>query len=354
MSGTSLDGVDAALVSIQNGELELKAFQTFPYTDNLKKQLHHLNQTPHVDLKALCDMEYQVANAFSEATQQLLDNCDHVASDIRAIGSHGQTIFHAPDIPMSLQIGHPAFIAKNTGITTVADFRIDDMANNGQGAPLAPAFHQKLFGNTVGTAVVNIGGISNITFLDQQKTLGFDTGPGNGLMDEYCEQFFNCSYDADGKMAQTGQVNMALLSDLMQEPYFRLPAPKTTGKDLFNSDWLNPFLAKYSNVSKKDILSTLNQLTVDTIIQGLNTLPSQPKRLLICGGGAENKTLISRLQAQLSYPVKTTQSVGVPPHAIEAMMCAWLAEQRLNNTPIALQHITGATKDSVLGAVWHP
>lgn len=354
MSGTSLDGVDAALVSIEKGQFELKAFQTFPYTDSLKKQLHQLNQTPHIDLKALCDLEYRVAKAFLEATQQLLDSSNYEASEISAIGSHGQTIFHAPDIPMSMQIGHPAFIAKNTGITTVADFRIDDMANQGQGAPLAPAFHQKLFGNTLGTAIVNIGGISNITFLDQQKTLGFDTGPGNGLMDEYCEQFFNCAYDADGKIAQTGQVNKTLLSDLMQDPYFKLPAPKTTGKDLFNSDWLTPFLTRHPNVSKEDILSTLNQLTVDTIIQGLNSLPSQPKRLLICGGGAENHTLMMRLQAQLSYPVDTTKTSGVEPHAIEGMMCAWLAEQRLNNIPIALKHITGATKNSVLGAVWHP
>ncbi|QBZ82330.1 Anhydro-N-acetylmuramic acid kinase [Hydrogenovibrio crunogenus] len=354
MSGTSLDGVDAALVNIQNDQLELKAFQTFPYTHSLKKQLQQLNQTPHIDLKTLCDLEYRVAMAFTNATQLLLKHSDYTSEEITAIGSHGQTIYHAPDVPMSLQIGHPAFIAKKTAITTVADFRIDDMANNGQGAPLAPAFHQKLFGNIVNTAVVNIGGISNITFLDRQKTLGFDTGPGNGLMDEFCEQHFNCTYDENGELAQTGQVNMALLSELMQEPYFGLPAPKTTGKDLFNCDWLSPFLKRHPNVSKEDILSTLNQLTVETIVQGLNTLPSPPERLLICGGGAENNTLMTRLQAQLPYPVDTTKTSGVEPHAIEAMMCAWLADQRLTNTPIALEHITGATKDSVLGAVWHP
>lgn len=354
MSGTSLDGVDAALVSFQGGQLELKAFKTFPYADDLKQQLNQLNQTPHIDLRALCDLEYRVAKAFSNATQKLLDASNYSATEISAIGSHGQTIFHAPDIPMSLQIGHPAFIAKNTGITTAADFRIDDMANKGQGAPLAPAFHQKLFGTIDGTAVVNIGGISNITYLDNQKALGFDTGPGNGLMDEYCERFFNCAYDANGKIAKTGQVNTALLSDLMKEPYFSAPAPKTTGKDLFNYDWLSSFLAKYPAITKEDTLSTLNQLTVDTLIQGLNALPAQPKRLLICGGGAENNTLISRLQTQLPFLVETTQSFGIQPHAVEAMMCAWLAEQRLSNIPIKLKHITGATKDSVLGGIWHP
>jgi len=354
MSGTSLDGVDVALVSFQGEQLELKAFKTFPYAEDLKNQLNQLNQTPHIDLKTLCDLEYRVAKTFSDAVQQLLDTFNYSVSEISAIGSHGQTIFHAPDIPMSLQIGHPAFIAKSTGITTAADFRIDDMANQGQGAPLAPAFHQKLFGETDGTAVVNIGGISNITYLTKQKTLGFDTGPGNGLMDEYCERFFNCAYDANGKTAQMGQVNMALLSDLLKEPYFSAPAPKTTGKDLFNYDWLTDFLARHPDITQKDTLSTLNQLTVDTIVQGLNTLPTQPKRLLICGGGAENNTLISRLQTQLSYPVETTQSFGIQPHAVEAMMCAWLAEQRLSNTPIKLKHITGATKDSVLGGIWHP
>ncbi|MDG4812063.1 anhydro-N-acetylmuramic acid kinase [Hydrogenovibrio sp. 3SP14C1] len=354
MSGTSLDGIDAALVSFQDEQLELKAFKTFPYADDLKSQLNQLNQTPHIDLKALCDLEYRVAKAFSDATQQLLNASNYSAAEVTAIGSHGQTIFHAPDIPMSLQIGHPAFIAKHTGITTAADFRIDDMANKGQGAPLAPAFHQKLFGTTDGTAVVNIGGISNITYLDNQKALGFDTGPGNGLMDEYCERFFNCAYDANGKIAITGQVNTALLSDLMKEPYFSAPAPKTTGKDLFNYDWLSGFLAKYPAIAKEDALSTLNQLTVDTLIQGLNALPAQPKRLLICGGGAENNTLISRLQTRLDFPVETTQSFGIQPHAVEAMMCAWLAKQRLNNRPIALKQITGATQDSILGGIWHP
>lgn len=354
MSGTSLDGIDAALVSIQEEQFTLKAFETVPYPDTLKNQLNQLNQTPNIDLKVLCEIEHQVANAFSDATQRLLNTANIEATEVTAIGSHGQTIFHAPEIPMSLQVGHPAFIAKNTGITTVADFRIDDMANQGQGAPLAPAFHQKLFGTTDGTAVVNIGGISNITYLDKQKTVGFDTGPGNGLMDEYCARFFHCAYDAQGKIAQTGRVNQALLSDLMTTPYFSLPAPKTTGKDLFNYEWLTPFLARYPDTSKEDILSTLNQLTVDTIIQGLESLSSQPGKLLICGGGAENHTLISRLQAQLAYPVDTTQTSGVEPHAVEAMMCAWLAEQRLSNIPIKLQQITGATRDSVLGGIWHP
>lgn len=357
MSGTSADGVDAALVRLDKSsatplQIELLHFLTHPLPGDLKTNLLKLNQQPKLDLLTLSKLEYQVAQVFVNATQKLLAESNTQTSDIAAIGSHGQTIYHAPQIPMSLQIGHPAFIAKQTGIATVGDLRIDDMANGGHGAPLAPAFHQALFGAESGTALVNIGGIANISYLGS-KTLGFDTGPGNALMDDYCALHFDTAYDPNGEIAASAEPDEALLTMLMDEVYFQLPPPKTTGRDVFHLDWLNSKQNK-AELTPETVLSTLNQLTVNTIVDGLNQLPEAPKQLLICGGGVENQTLLKRLQAAVSYPVKTSDDLDAPAHAMEAMMFAWLAQQRLLEKPIHLRHITGARQDSILGGLWLP
>ncbi|WP_237260331.1 anhydro-N-acetylmuramic acid kinase [Thiomicrospira sp. S5] len=355
MSGTSLDGIDAALVEFSDGNIALKGFLTYPYPQALQQALNQLNEQPQASLKSLCQLEHDVAMQFTQATQALLEQTGTASKTVTAIGSHGQTVFHAPDIPMSLQIGHPAFIAKHTAVTTVADFRIDDLANGGQGAPLAPAFHRTLFAHAERLAVINIGGIANISYLSPSDTLGFDTGPGNGLMDDICRQHFGCDYDANGQLAAQTEPDNRLLAQLLTDDYFAQPAPKTTGKDYFNQAWLNRQLASFSSEqpTPKALLSTLNQLTVETLIQGLKTLPEPPTEVLICGGGAENQTLLNRLQNSLSYPVKTTADYGIHPHAMEAMMCAWLAQQRLLNRAIPLVSITGAKRDSILGGIWH-
>ncbi len=355
MSGTSLDGVDAALVDFSQAHPILKGFLTHPYPSRLQSKLNQLNEQPQASLKNLCQLEYDVAIQFIQATQALLEQTGTPSKTVTAIGSHGQTVFHAPDIPMSLQIGHPAFIAKHTGITTVADFRIDDLANGGQGAPLAPAFHRTLFSHAERLAVINIGGIANISYLSPTDTLGFDTGPGNGLMDDICRQHFGCDYDANGLLAAQTEPDSPLLAQLLADDYFTQPAPKATGKDYFNQAWLDRQLASLGSEQPNPtvLLSTLNQLTVDTLIQGLQTLPEPPVEALICGGGAENKTLLKRLQAKLNYPIKPTTDYGVHPHAMEAMMCAWLAQQRLLNQAIPLASITGAKHDSILGGIWH-
>lgn len=355
MSGTSLDGVDVALVSYDHNRILLQDFLTHPLCPALQTALHQLNLSPQVSLQHFCQLEKDVAQAFSQAVQLILQKNHLKANDIDIIGSHGQTIFHAPEIPMSLQIGHAAFIAKHTGIQTAADFRIDDMANGGQGAPLAPAFHQALLGNQAPIALVNIGGIANISFLGKNNhVVGFDTGPGNGLMDEVCQTLLNQSCDFNGDIAAQHSVDPNLLERLMAHPYLKQSAPKSTGRDTFNNSWLKHITQDFPTLSPQKLISTLNQFTVNSILLGLKQLPQKPNALLVCGGGALNTTLINRLQNQLPYPVNTTDSHHINPNALEAMMCAWLGIQRLNNQPIQLTKITGAKIDSILGGLWQP
>lgn len=354
MSGTSLDGVDAALVDFQTQQPVLKGFMTIPYPDSLKQQLDDLNQNPTLTLKSLCQLEHEIAQQFSHAALTLLEATQTQPEQIQAIGSHGQTLYHAPDIPMSLQAGHPAFIAKNAGICTVADFRVDDLAKKGQGAPLAPAFHRILFDTSLPTAVINIGGIANLTYLENDRVIGFDSGPGNGLMDSYCQTALAQPYDKNGALAAKGKVKPELLSKWLADPYFTKSAPKSTGKEYFNANWLKETSDSLEHYAPEEVLSSLAQLTIETLLMALSTLPKQPQSLWICGGGANNHPLVDRLQAQLPYSVQTTQALNINPDAIEAMMCAWLAKQRLSNTPIALKTITGAETDSILGGIWSP
>ena len=360
MSGTSADGVDAALVEVENESINLIDFSETAIPKSLKQSLIELNQKQNIELNQLCYLEKAVADLFIQAVQSLLTKNHLNASDITAIGSHGQTIFHAPDIPMTLQIGHPAFIAKQTGITTVADFRVDDMALNGQGAPFAPAFHQKLFEQNLDSFAVNIGGIANISFVpnptSNKKILGWDTGPGNGIMDELCQTVFNCPYDKNGAIAATGTINNTLLTLLKEHHYFEQPAPKSTGRETFNLDWVYTLINQHNiDITPTDLLTTLCELTAQTISDQINLFHSPSAPINIVGGGAYNGYLISRIQAQLNtHEVKASSADNMNPNAIEAMMCAWLAQQRVNNQPVSLASITGAERDAVLGGIWHP
>jgi len=366
MSGTSLDGVDAALVKINPAKkktqlnIQLKGFLTLPMPADLQADLQQLNLTPQIHLAKLAQLQVQVAKVFIEATQALLAQTQLSASDIQAIGSHGQTIFHDPKIPMSLQIGHPAFIAKQTGIKTVGDFRVDDMALGGQGAPIAPAFHQALFQSEQPVALANIGGIANISlipaFTQKMPLLGFDTGPGNGLMDEWCQQYFNCHYDQNGQLAAQGKIHQPLLNRLLKEDYFKQTAPKSTGRDYFNQAWLKLKLKGFEDLNPLAVLATLNALTAQTLAQAVLAHSSKEqsfKQLTLCGGGAYNTTLLNNLgQALPNLTIQTTQALDINPHAIEAMMCAWLAHQRIEQHPIALKAVTGASQNAILGGIW--
>jgi len=360
MSGTSVDGVDAALIDCSSSHITLIDFIEHPLSENLKAQLLELNHNQTLSLASLCQLEHDVAMAFITATQSLLSKANLSPNDIIAIGSHGQTIFHAPTIPMSLQIGHPAFIAKQTGIDTVADFRVDDLAVGGQGAPLAPSFHQKLFKSEQATYVVNIGGIANVSYLNDatQAIYGFDTGPGNALMDEICQQQFDCPFDKNGHIARSGQIQAGLLKQLLDHPYFKTSFPKSTGRETFNNHWLSNELNRYSTpVSSEDLLATLCELTAQSIQLGIKQLAQQldaaSASVWIVGGGAYNPLLIERIQSALpNYSVQSSLAKQINPNAIEAMMCGWLAQQRIDNQAIPLKAITGATRNVICGGVW--
>ncbi|WP_040726253.1 anhydro-N-acetylmuramic acid kinase [Thiomicrorhabdus sp. Kp2] len=363
MSGTSADGVDAALIEISQNNIKLIDFLTHQLPSELKQTLIQLNSQPNIALHTLCSLQKNVADVFSLGTLELLKRNNLQASDIQAIGSHGQTIFHAPEIPMSLQIGHPAFIAKTTGITTVADFRVDDMALGGQGAPFAPAFHHRLFANGSDTFVINIGGIANMSYIpavtSQQKVLGWDTGPGNALMDDICQNHLKLDYDPNGINAQKGRIQPALLKHLLAHPYFTLSAPKSTGRDTFHSEWVNSMLSEHSiEINHFDLLATLCEVTAISISQQIKTInlnTTEKANVWIVGGGAHNDFLVSRIQQHLpKHMVASSQNNNMNPDAIEAMMFAWLAEQRLHNKTVQLSAVTGANRDAVLGGIWHP
>jgi len=368
MSGTSVDGVDAALIACTDNQIRLVEMIDHPLPTHLKKQLIQLNRNPTLSLDTLCQLEHDVAIEFVKATQTLLTQAQFAASDITAIGSHGQTIFHAPNIPMSLQIGHPAFIAKHTGIDTVADFRVDDMAVGGQGAPLAPSFHKQLFKSQQACYVVNIGGIANVSYLESSKTLkkepesdlvyGFDTGPGNALMDEICQQKFEMAFDKSGNISKSGHVQPALLNRLLKHPYFKERFPKSTGRETFNTLWLKTQLADYANpITDEDLLATLCEFTAQSIQVGIQQLAEDVNALAgdvwIVGGGAYNQHLIDRIQQALpEYCVQSSLTININPNAIEAMMCGWLAQQRIDRQAIALTSITGSSRNVVLGGLW--
>ena len=377
MSGTSADGVDAALVEFRGEEVLLRDFISPELPPHLKQQLIQLNQTATLSLEQFSQLSFDLAQQFIQATQQLLAKNTLQAKGITAIGSHGQTIYHAPHIPMTLQIGHPAFIAKAIQIPTVGDFRVDDMALSGQGAPFAPAFHQAIFQTETPCFVVNIGGIANISYLPAKDNgggekimpLGYDTGPGNALMDEICQQHFKIPFDESGKLAKQGKPNQALLNQLLSHPYFALAQPKSTGRETFNLNWLNEQVALISentqsekSTSAIDLISTLNQFTAITIANEIQKTILQQSLtqhlqvpVWIVGGGAFNPQLIQSIQQALpSCKVQSAQATGFNPNAIEAMMCAWLAKQRVENKPVALSQVTGAQRDAVLGGLWHP
>ncbi|WP_321324842.1 anhydro-N-acetylmuramic acid kinase [Thiomicrorhabdus sp.] len=367
MSGTSADGVDAALIkmnqqNINQQHIELIDFISEPLPAELKQNLIALNTKPVMHLQHLALLQKQVADIFSQTTLTLLKKNHLKPEQITAIGSHGQTIYHAPEIPMSIQIGHPAFIAKTTGITTVGDFRIDDMALGGQGAPFAPVFHHQLFANNSPTFVINIGGIANISCLnsnsESKEIIGWDTGPGNALMDDVCQKQLGIQYDPSGQNASQGKINLKLLEHLLTHPYFKLKAPKSTGRETFHTDWVDTLLTeKNIKINTHDLLATLCELTAKTIAQQIQILDistAVKTPTWIVGGGAYNDFLISRIQAHLpDCTVASSFQKGINPDAIEAMMFAWLAQQRIENNPIDLAKVTGAKRNGVLGAIWH-
>lgn len=384
MSGTSIDGIDAALVafngSMGNEQCELIAQHLQPMPAALTAQLHELCRPNNDEISTLATIETPLAQAFALACQQLLAKTPYRAEDITAIGSHGQTIRHHPEHGFTLQIGDANILAALSTIDTVADFRRKDMALGGQGAPLVPAFHQAVFQHqTIDRAIVNIGGLANITYLpslQQAKTIvGYDTGPGNTLLDAWFSakhpNLINNiatnnavikdsakSYDEDGKWAASGIIIEPLLDALLKHEYFALTAPKSTGRELFNLAWLQPFLSPDSQ-SAASIQRTLTRFTAVTIANEVIKLTQSSDELnqhievYICGGGAANPLLMADLAQLLpNSPVMTTAEIGIDPDWVEAIAFAWLAKQHVHKQPGNLPAVTGASRKAVLGAFY--
>jgi anhydro-N-acetylmuramic acid kinase len=361
MSGTSADGIDAALVDFSNKKPRLLATHYTPYSQDLRQKVLELAKPGANEIHRLGELDITLAHAFADSVQELLSKANVTASSVHAIGSHGQTIRHSPDpaLRYTLQIGDPNTIAARTGITTVADFRRKDIALGGQGAPLVPAFHHHLFAeNTIDRAIVNIGGIANVTLLTQStrdSIIGFDTGPGNGLLDEWIQKHLAQPHDKDGAWAASGKINPALLDLLLSDEYFQIPPPKSTGREYFNEPWLQKNLRKTAdNISAADIQATLTEVTARSIIQSINKFMNQGE-IYICGGGAHNIHLISRLRnsSENRYTIATTEKLGIHPDWVEAVAFAWLASQTMNKKSGNLPSVTGARQASILGGLYY-
>ncbi len=352
MSGTSLDGIDVALCRFDNS-CELIATHFLPYPNALKCELLALHEPSPNELEASILLGNQLACLYAEAVNKLLAVNKKTASEITAIGCHGQTIRHRPELGFTLQIGNNALLTELTNITVVGDFRSRDIAAGGQGAPLVPTFHQAMFGDsTKNRAIVNIGGIANITYLAKNgDVLGFDSGPGNMLLDSWAKLRLGKDYDANGAWAATGVVHESLLFDMLSEPYFALPPPKSTGRDLFNNHWLKQHQL-YPHLRPQDIARTLVALTAHSIVGALSKCGNVDE-VYLCGGGAHNKLLVGALHGLLgAVAVRTTKNLGIDVDWVEAVAFAWLAKQAIDNKPSNLPAVTGAKGLRVLGGIY--
>lgn len=369
MSGTSLDGVDGVVLSRSGCEApRVAASVHLDMPDRLRHELLGLQHSGPDELHRSQRAANALAQAYAQVVHQLLE-CSHLTpSDIRVIGAHGQTVRHQPcpasslqRVPnanpdqwwtaYTLQINNPALLAELTGITVVADFRSRDVAAGGQGAPLVPAFHAAMFGGAHPVAVVNIGGMANVTVLHPHQAIGgFDTGPGNVLMDLWCERHLGTRFDALGQWAASGQCVDSLLRQMLSDPYFALQGPRSTGRDLFNATWLDRHLADHPACQPQDVQATLLKLTAVSIAK---SLPAGTQRLVVCGGGAQNSALLKALAIEnQGVEVITSDLLGLPVMDVEAAAFAWLALRTLEGLPGNVVEVTGAAGPRVLGAIY--
>lgn len=360
MSGTSIDSIDAAAMTFSEGKLQLLGTHAEPIPAHLKQQIIDLCQPGRDSVQLLCETDSQLGELFAQAALALMhtENIQH--EQIAAIGSHGQTVRHSPPAPgataFTQQIGDPNIIAARTGCSVVADFRRKDMALGGHGAPLVPAFHKTLFSGTkLNRVIANIGGISNITMLPiDGSCYGFDTGPGNLLLDAWCDNHTGNSFDDRGSWGATGQVCHDLLNQLMAHPFISQAAPKSTGREMFNLAWLEQQLSDF-NLTAVDVQATLVSFTAQSLTGAIKKLNQPVDEVYICGGGVFNDELVAQLQTALgSTPLHSTQRLGLDPTWVEACAFGWLAHQRINNLPGNLPSVTGASREAVLGALYLP
>ena len=354
MSGTSLDGMDIALIELTDTPRLLASLYR-PLPSPLRNELLNLCSSGDDELARAAIAEQHWAELAAECINELLAQQGLLPSSIRAIGSHGQTVRHEPARGFTIQIGNPALLAERTGICVVADFRRRDVAAGGQGAPLVPAFHEALFGSAQQhIAVLNVGGFSNLSLIEPGKAVhGFDCGPGNVLLDAWIQQCRGERYDRYGEWGASGTVHSALLDSLLADPFFATPGPKSTGRELFNLNWLHTHLATHGQLRAEDIQATLVELSARSICEALRRAQTRTDSLLVCGGGAHNRHLMQRLTTLLpDCEVSSTASRGIDPDWIEAMAFAWLAHCTLQGIAANRPSVTGARGLRVLGAIY--
>lgn len=365
MSGTSVDAIDAVLVAFDERQAMPRciASHSQPWFEADRNQLLNISQARQtIALADLAKLDIRVGETFAAAVHELLRIAKLPASDITAIGSHGQTLIHnATSAPgFSLQIGDPNTIAKQTGILTVADFRRADIAIGGQGAPLTPAFHRAVFQNPLKNQIIlNIGGIGNLTLLPalnaDKAVIGFDTGPGNCLIDGWIQAKFDKRFDDQGDLARQGSIHHELLELFLADNYFKKPFPKSTGRDYFNLTWVDEGLEKIDAANDMDVLATLVELTALSITAAIDANAAHYADIFVCGGGVHNEFLMERLQAHLpTKHLTSTREVGIDPDDVEAIAFAWLAKRCLEKRPGNIPSVTGAATETILGGIFHP
>jgi len=358
MSGTSLDGVDVVIADFADFPPRLLYCATSPYGAPLQTRLRRLCRAQTTSLDELYSLDAELGEVYAQVVNNALQQAGIASDQVIAIGCHGQTIRHSPDsqIPYTAQIGDPNRIAARSGITTVADFRRKDIAMGGQAAPLAPAFHRFLFrSREEDRAVINIGGIANITYLPadlDQSILGFDTGPGNTLLDFWIQRHHGKAYDDGGDWARKGTIDVGMLDQMIaNEAYFYQPAPKSTGTEYFNPDWLAAFID--DSADAVSIQATLVELTALTIATAIRALPALPASCYLCGGGARNHFLVERLALALpECTVTTTAQLGLDADFVEASAFAWLARERVNLRAANVPEVTRARQTTLLGGIY--
>ncbi|MDP9503015.1 anhydro-N-acetylmuramic acid kinase [Pseudomonas protegens] len=354
MSGTSLDGLDIALIE-QSPAIRLIATHYIPMPETLRAELLSLCASGPDEIARSAMAQQHWVKLAAQGIHSLLQQQQLQAQDIRAIGSHGQTVRHEPSRGFTVQIGNPALLTELTGITVISDFRSRDVAAGGQGAPLAPAFHEALFEQRSGKrAVLNVGGFSNLSLIETAKPVaGFDCGPGNVLLDAWIQTQRAETFDRNGQWAASGQLDQALLKTLLSDPFFATQGPKSTGREVFNLQWLNQHLAQHPAIPAENVQATLLELTALTIVDSLLAAQVGTQELLVCGGGAHNGTLMRRLSALLpGTQVNSTAVYGVDPDWVEAMAFAWLAHCCLEGIAANRPSVTGARGLRVLGAIY--
>lgn len=354
LSGTSMNSIDAALFDLGSEQPRLIAHHAIPFPDLLREKIQHLILNPH-SLREYALTEYALSQNFTQCIQTLLKNGKLTPDQVISVGLHGQTLLHqtGDDPSLTLQLLNPGLISAQCGISVVSDFRRRDLAEGGEGAPLAPLAHQRLFHSaTENRAVVNIGGIANITWLPADGLVqGYDSGPGGGLLDEWSQLHLGEDYDRDGQWGRTGAVQEELLKTMLRDPYFSQSPPKSTSREYFSRSWVEGMVAEHP-ANPEDIQATLTELTARSIGTALLVASPAVQRVLLCGGGARNTYLRERIANQIPVPVEPTDKHGLDAEWVECFLFALLAYLHDRKEAVDLMEITGSRKAAVLGATW--